>query len=118
MDERERLVGLGKGLWRVYRRGGRPQVGETGDFPWDDEAFGERMLALHLDERHGAASRTRVERRLQIGWLYERLGLAAGKVCADLTCGPGLYAVPLAERGVQMWGIDISSVAVGYGREL
>lgn len=36
----------------------------------------------------------------------------------DLACGPGLGAVWLARRGLQVWGLDVSPVAIGQAREL
>jgi SAM-dependent methyltransferase len=36
----------------------------------------------------------------------------------DIACGQGLGAVWLAERGVHVWGIDVSEVAIGQARDL
>ncbi len=36
----------------------------------------------------------------------------------DLACGQGLGAVWLALRGMEVWGLDISPVAVGQARDL
>src|SRR5215472_3136002 len=36
----------------------------------------------------------------------------------DLACGQGLGAVWLARRGLEVWGLDISPVAVGQARDL
>lgn len=36
----------------------------------------------------------------------------------DLACGQGLGAVWLARRGLDVWGLDISAVAIGQAREL
>ncbi|ETW23432.1 class I SAM-dependent methyltransferase [Mycobacterium gastri] len=41
----------------------------------------------------------------------------AGKAL-DLACGQGLGAVWLARRGLQVWGVDISTVAIGQARDL
>ena len=62
------------------------------------------MLREHLDESHGAASRVTVERERQLAWLNEKLGLQAGSSVLDVTCGPGLYAVALAEQGCRVTG--------------
>lgn len=106
-------------LRRIYRRPDRPAAWQGGgNLPWDDRAFGERMLREHLDESHGAASRIATERRPQIDWLSEKLGLDAGHRLLDLTCGPGLYAVEWAERGVQVVGIDFAPTSIEYAREL
>jgi SAM-dependent methyltransferase len=36
----------------------------------------------------------------------------------DLACGQGLAAVWLARRGLEVWGLDISAVAIGHARDL
>jgi SAM-dependent methyltransferase len=36
----------------------------------------------------------------------------------DLACGQGLGAVWLARRGLEVWGLDISPVAIGHARDL
>ena len=36
----------------------------------------------------------------------------------DLACGQGLGAVWLARRGLDVWGFDVSTVAIGQAREL
>lgn len=76
------------------------------------------MLHEHLDQAHGAASRVDEERRLQLNWLWDKLGLQGGMHVCDLTCGPGLYAVELAKRGCHVTGIDFAPAAVAYARAL
>jgi SAM-dependent methyltransferase len=36
----------------------------------------------------------------------------------DLACGQGLGAVWLARRGLDVWGFDVSAVAIGQAREV
>ncbi|OBG91810.1 SAM-dependent methyltransferase [Mycobacterium sp. E136] len=36
----------------------------------------------------------------------------------DLACGPGIASVWLARRGLDVWGVDISSAAIDQAREL
>jgi SAM-dependent methyltransferase len=106
-------------LWRVFRRPERPRPWQNGgNLPWDDPAFSERMLREHLDQTHGAASRTDGERALQLPWLWDKLGLQAGDAVLDVTCGPGLYAVALAGRGCRVTGVDFGPAAIAYAREL
>jgi SAM-dependent methyltransferase len=76
------------------------------------------MLREHLDQSHGAASRQQREIQRQVDWLWERLDLQPGARLLDITCGPGLYAVALAARGVHVTGIDFSPASLGYAREL
>jgi SAM-dependent methyltransferase len=106
-------------LWHIYHRSSRPQPWERdGNLPWNDPDFSRRMLREHLDESHGAASRVSAEREQQLDWLWDRLALQPGARLLDLTCGPGLYAVPLAQRGVAVTGVDFSPAAMTHARQL
>ncbi|MCB0154718.1 MAG: methyltransferase domain-containing protein [Anaerolineae bacterium] len=110
---------LAQALWKIYRRPTRPPLWEGGgNLPWDEPAFSERMLAEHLDESHGAASRTTAERARQIDWLWARLGLQPEQHLLDVTCGPGLYAVEFARRGCQVTGLDFGPAALAYATDL
>ena len=106
-------------LWKIYGRTEEPLPWKSGsDFPWHDPDFGRRTLAEHLDESHGAASRSSRERNLQIDWLWQKLELQPGQHVFDITCGPGLYAVELARRGCIITGIDINPTAIEYATQL
>ncbi len=106
-------------LWRLAQRPYPPKPWlDDGNLPWNDPAFSERMLREHLDESHGAASRTTAERELQLKFMWENLDLAVGSRVLDVTCGPGLYAVWLAERACFVTGVDFSPAAIAYAREL
>ena len=108
-----------RALWRIYNRPDPPALWQgDGNLPWDDPDFSERMLREHLDERHGAATRQAAERAAQLDWFQEQLGLRPGSRVLDLTCGPGLYAVALAERGMHVTGVDFSPASIAYAREL
>lgn len=112
-------MSLAAALWQVYSRSERPEPWERdGNLPWNDPDFSRRMLREHLDEGHGAASRVSKERERQLGWLWDKLGLQAGSRLLDMTCGPGLYAVALAQRGVEVTGVDFAPAAIGHAREL
>ena len=117
MDEQARS--LSDALWRIYRRPERPMPWRFGgNLPWDDPEFSRRMLREHLDQSHGAASRTDAERQLLLPWLRSKLDLAAGSRLLDATCGPGLYSVALAERGCQVTGVDFGPASIAYARQL
>lgn len=118
-SSKENERSLAEALWRIYRRPDRPVPwANGGNLPWNDPDFSERMLREHLDQSHGAASRTHQERRLQVDWLWDKLGLAAGMRVLDITCGPGLYAVDLALRGCTVTGFDFGPASVAYARDL
>ena len=106
-------------LWKLYRRHPRPTPWiNGGNLPWDDPGFSRRMLVEHLEESHGAASRTAAERQIQLEWLWSKCGLQTGSSVLDVTCGPGLYAVELAKRGCLITGIDFSPASIEYARQL
>ena len=107
-----------RALWRIYQRPAAALWQDGGNLPWNDPTFSARMLREHLDESHGAASRQAAERALQLDWLWARLALAPGRRLLDLTCGPGLYAVPLAQRGVAVTGIDFGPASIAHARRL
>jgi SAM-dependent methyltransferase len=110
---------LSDALWRIYRRPEHPVPWDLdGNLPWNEPAFSERMLAEHLDQSHGAASRTNLERKKMLAWLLPRLDLGAGAHVLDFTCGPGLYAVDLARRGHRVTGIDFSPASIAHARAL
>lgn len=110
---------LDRVLWRIYNRPDPPPLwAGGGNLPWNDPDFSARMLREHLDESHGAATRQAAERAAQLDWLWERLALRPGSRVLDLTCGPGLYAVPLARRGAIVTGVDFSPASIAYARNL
>lgn len=110
---------LQKALWKIYHRPERPTLWEQGgNLPWNEPAFSERMLREHLDQSHGAASRTDAERASQINWLWKQLGLQPGHHLFDVTCGPGLYAVEFAHRGCTVTGVDFGPASIAYARDL
>ncbi len=115
MDEKH----LFNALWRIYNRPERPLPWAFGgNLPWDDPEFSARMLREHLDEAHGAATRQAGERQAQLEWMWDKLGLYAGANLLDVTCGPGLYAVLLAQRGVNVVGVDFGPASIAYAKEL
>ena len=110
---------LREALWQIYDR---PQPATSApaaaNLPWDDPEFSERMLREHLDQTHGAASRRFAEIDRQIDAMWRWLDLAPGARVLDVTCGPGLYAIRLAQRGCEVHGIDFSPAAIRHAREL
>ncbi|PIE79825.1 MAG: hypothetical protein CSA11_10620 [Chloroflexi bacterium] len=120
MTNGKRKQNLTDALWKIYRRAERPLPWHKhdGNLPWHDPVFSKRMLREHLDQSHGAASRTGAERTAQLNWMWQKLALQPGSTLYDMTCGPGLYAIPLAQRGCRVTGVDFSPASVRYAREL
>jgi SAM-dependent methyltransferase len=108
---------LADALRRIYDRAQPPVPWRDGaNLPWDDPAFSERMLAQHLDQSHGAASRPLREIRAQVQRMTEWLSLATGGRLLDVTCGPGLYAAEFARQGVDVTGIDFGPASIAHAR--
>ena len=98
---------------------GRPEPFAPHDAPfWDDPYIGSQMLAAHLDPSTDAASRRPGAIRATVDHLVEALGLAPGSHLLDLGCGPGLYAMEFARRGLRVTGIDLSAGSVAHARQL
>ncbi len=115
----EAAARLAGALRQIHERPQPPVPWRDGEnLPWDDPAFSERMLAQHLDQSHGAASRRFVEIRALVQVMWGWLGLAPGQHLLDVTCGPGLYAAEFARRGAAVTGIDFSPAAVRHARAL
>ncbi len=108
-----------KALWQIYNRPDRPlPFAYGGNLPWDEPEFSARMLREHLTQDHGAASRKSGEITQQIEWIYKKLGLAPSDHLLDVTCGPGLYAVQFAQKGIRVTGTDFGPAALEYARGL
>jgi SAM-dependent methyltransferase len=109
---------LAAALRQIYDRPQPPVPWRDGEnLPWDDPAFSERMLAEHLDQSHGAASRPLPEIRAIVQRMMEWLRLAPGQRLFDVTCGPGLYAAEFARRGVAVTGVDFGPASLAHARK-
>lgn len=98
---------------------GAPRPWAEGDnIPWNEPGFSERMLKEHLSQEHDAASRRYPVIDQHIHFIHTSLlGERPARVL-DLACGPGLYAVRLADLGHSVHGIDFSPASIAYAREL
>lgn len=99
--------------WREIR-----ETDEWQYLPWSDPEISRRILKLHLDPNHDQASRPpdliAAECAFIDGIVRDVLERPA-RVC-DLTCGPGLYSLRLAEAGHQVVGVDHGPAAIAYAR--
>ncbi|PKO22418.1 MAG: hypothetical protein CVU38_09580 [Chloroflexi bacterium HGW-Chloroflexi-1] len=89
---------------------------DSGNLPWDEPEFSQRMLREHLDQSHGAASRRTAEIRAQVQQMVTWLSLTPGQRLFDVTCGPGLYAAEFGRRGVAVTGVDFGPASIAYAR--
>jgi len=53
----------------------------------------------------------------EIEWLLAELNLPPGARILDVPCGSGRHAVPLAQRGFRMTGVDLSSDALALAQQ-
>ncbi len=83
---------------------------------WDDPHISAEMLKAHLDPKTDAASRKPATIGRTCDWLIEHFGLKPGDRVLDLGCGPGLYTIQLAKRGLKVTGIDYSKRSIDYAR--
>ena len=87
---------------------------EGDNIPWNDPAFGERMLIQHLNQDHDRASRRDEMIDAQVGWLHGTVLGSAPTRILDLACGPGLYTSRLARRGHTCHGINFAPASIAH----
>jgi len=94
----------------------RPWTG-SGQLPWHDPAFSERMLAVHLDpDTHMASRAPRIIGR-HLDWLLAQLEQSGQRGPAhvlDVGCGPGLYCHELVRRGHRATGFDFAPAPLAW----
>jgi SAM-dependent methyltransferase len=73
-------------------------------------------LASHLGAAYLRYSFTKGTDQ-EVEFLVSELGLAPGARVLDVGCGPGRHAHALAERGIEVLGIDISARFIELARE-
>ena len=74
-----------------------------GDLPWYKTIFGEDYFRIYS---HLTPERTAQE----VEGIVTLLTLAPGGTILDLCCGHGRHAIPLAERGYRVTGLDLSEI--------
>lgn len=84
---------------------------------WDDPYISSQMLKAHLDPTNDLASRRPEKIQASVDWLITTLGLQAGHTVLDLGCGPGLYSARMAEKGLQVTGVDYSRRSIEYAMQ-
>ncbi len=82
---------------------------------WTDDYIASQLLAMHIDENHDVASRSRDKIEKIIPHIA---GTGkAPKTILDLGCGPGLYSERLAKLGHHVTGIDFSKSSIAYAQK-
>jgi len=94
---------------------GRPSLFEKVDESfWREDYIAEQILEAHLDPANDDASRRAPTIARSSEWI-SRL-VKPGSRLLDLGCGPGLYCTAFHRRGLEVTGMDYSSVAIDYAR--
>ncbi len=97
----------------------RPWTG-SGQLPWHDPAFSERMLAVHLDPETHMASRAPGVIKRHLDWLLAQLEQSGQRGPAhilDVGCGPGLYCHELVRRGHRATGFDFAPAPLAWAEQ-
>lgn len=95
----------------------KPVLYEKGNATmWTDVHISKQLLEVHPNPEVDLASRKKESIDRTIEWI---LSITQGKKLnvLDLGCGPGLYAERMADKGLQVTGVDFSSNSIEYARE-
>ncbi len=96
---------------RHDRHGRLSDVTEESDHDHWFEAVADHLGAAYLRYSFTMGTRQEVE------YLVDALGLEPGMRVLDVGCGPGRHAYALAERGIEVHGIDISERFIDLARD-
>jgi SAM-dependent methyltransferase len=104
-------------LEALARYAQKPDLDEPGEaLFWNDPHISQHMLKTHLDPNTDLASRKPETIDRSVTWMVDQLKLQGGARFLDLGCGPGLYTIRLARRGLDVTGIDFSPNSLEYAR--
>jgi SAM-dependent methyltransferase len=113
-------MNLNKTLQKLLNEPEQPVPWRDGvQIPWDNPEFSERMLKIHLDQSTNAASRSIDVIEQHTNWLLEQCEMRIGKKqlrILDVSCGPGLYLFPLAEKGHDCVGFDFAPAPIEWAK--
>jgi SAM-dependent methyltransferase len=84
---------------------------------WTGEHTSKQMLSFHLNAELDVSSRNAAFIDRSVDWIVSRFNVGSGTKIADFGCGPGLYAVKLAQRQAAVTGIDFSNRSIQYAKE-
>jgi ubiquinone/menaquinone biosynthesis C-methylase UbiE len=79
-------------------------------------------IAAFLGKAYWAPGTTRVQAfttgtEQEVGFLVDALRLEPGQRVLDVGCGPGRHALALAQRGIEVLGIDLSPDFIALARD-
>ena len=85
---------------------------------WTDEHTSEQMFSYHLNKDIDISSRNAEFINRSVEWIVSRFNVTAGTKIADFGCGPGLYAIKLAQKQADITGIDFSTRSIQYAQQV
>jgi SAM-dependent methyltransferase len=89
----------------------------SSELDWGDPVMNRRLLREHLDQDHDGASRRIPIIERHVARLARLLAAPPARLL-DAACGPGLYAVRLAQRGWDVVGVDTGTAVLHHARRL
>lgn len=87
------------------------------DTLWTTPHIAEKMLQLHINPDHDAASRSGDFIKKSVSFMDKSFNLNQGKSVIDFGCGPGLYTSAFASLGAKVTGIDFSVNSLEYAKK-
>ena len=81
-----------------------------------DEHTSAQMLQYHLNEKIDVSSRHHAFIDRSVEWIVSHFNIGPDTAIADFGCGPGLYALRLAQTGASVTGIDFSKRSIDYAK--
>ena len=89
----------------------------TADALWTDQHKSKKMLEYHLNEFVDISSRNIAFIDRSVEWIVSHFRINSNTSIADFGCGPGLYTIRLAEKGVDVKGIDFSERSIQHAKD-
>lgn len=96
----------------------RPFEFYTASDLWTDDHTSQQMLFFHLNEDIDVSSRNARFIRESVSWIVSYFGVSSATTVADFGCGPGLYALRLAQHQAKVTGIDFSSRSIRHAHSV
>lgn len=83
---------------------------------WTGEHTSKKMLEYHLNGSIDVSSRNTAFIDASVEWMTGRFNLGERSETIDFGCGPGLYTIRLARKGIRATGIDFSGRSIEYAQ--